>query len=58
MPRKGITQEPAGFEYPTARAELAILLVDVNGQCEPVRYHSRRKRLAVRWKKIVLRLSL
>ena len=37
-----------GFEYPTAKAELTILLVDVNGDTEPVRWQSRRSPLA-RW---------
>ena len=56
MPRKGITQGSVGFEYPTARAELTILLMDENRQAEPVRYQSRPNRLAERWKQVVLRL--
>ena len=48
MPRKGITQRSVGFEYPTAKAELTILLVDVNGRTEPVRWQSRRSRLTER----------
>ena len=57
MSRKGITQRSAGFEYPTAKAELTILLVDVNGRTEPVRWQSRRNRLAERWKQVVQRLK-
>jgi hypothetical protein len=57
MSRKGITQRSVGFEYPTAKAELTILLVDVNGQTEPVRWQSRRNRLAERWKQVVQRLK-
>ena len=53
MSRKGITQRSVGFEYPTAEAELTILLVDANGQTEPVRWQSRRNRLAERWKQVV-----
>jgi hypothetical protein len=54
MSRKGITQR--SVEYPTAKAELTILLVDVNGQTEPVRWQSRRNRLAGRWKQVVQRV--
>jgi hypothetical protein len=56
MSRKGITQRSVGFERPTAKAELTILLVDVNGQAEPVRWQS-RNRLAERWKQVVQRLK-
>ncbi len=38
----------AGFELPTAKAELTILLMDANGRAGPVRWQSRRSLLA-RW---------
>jgi hypothetical protein len=57
MSRKGITQGSVGFEHPTAKAELTILLVDMNGQTEPVRWQSRRNRLAERLKQVVQRLN-
>jgi hypothetical protein len=39
-----------GFELPTARAELTILLVDVPGRAEPVRWSLERRRL-VSWRR-------
>jgi hypothetical protein len=57
MSRKGITQRSVGFEDPTAKAELTILLVDVNGLTEPVRWQRRRNRLAERWKQVTQRLK-
>jgi hypothetical protein len=57
MSRKAITQRSVGFERPTAKAELTILLVDANGQTEPVPWPSRRNRLAKRWKQVVQRLK-
>jgi hypothetical protein len=56
MSRKGITQGPVGFEYPTAKAELTILLVDANGRTEPVPWQNGRNRFAERWKQVVRRL--
>jgi len=58
MSKKGITQRSVGFEDPTAKAELTILLVDVNGLTEPVRWQqSKRIRLAGRWKQVVQRVT-
>jgi hypothetical protein len=59
MPKKEITRysaAPVGFELPTARAELTIILVDLAGQHEPVRWSGERKRIAVRLKTAVMRL--
>jgi hypothetical protein len=60
MPKKEITQysaPPVVFELPTAQAELTIILVDLAGQHEPVRWSGERKRIAVRLKTAVMRLA-
>jgi hypothetical protein len=59
MPRKETTQYSAtsiGFELPTAQAKLTIILVDLAGSHEPVRWPGERISIAVRLKKVVLRL--
>jgi hypothetical protein len=59
MSRKEITRYSASttdFELPTARAELTIILVDLAGQREPVRWLGERESIAVRLKNAVARL--
>jgi hypothetical protein len=59
MPRKAITQNsavPVGLERPTAKAELTIVLVDLGGRREPVRWQDERVSIVGRWKNAAVRL--
>lgn len=52
MPEKDISSRLApniGFEYPTAKAELTILLVDVHGRTGPVLWSGKRRFVPRLW---------
>jgi len=59
MPRKEIMRysaAPVDFELPTVQAELTIILVDLAGRHEPVRWPGERTSSAARLKNAIVRL--
>jgi hypothetical protein len=57
VPKREITRnsDPStGFEEPTDKAALTIMLVDLAGQREPVAWRSKRQGIAVRWKNAIM----